>query len=184
MVMMQNSMAKAEVADIVMWPDPRLSETCEDVEEIDEETIGTITTMIKTMHKNRGVGIAANQIGVMKRIVVIDLADRMNAPMALINPRIVSKYGEVETLQEKCLSAPGVSLKTKRHYKVRVTALDITGEPMEFEADAEMAACLQHEIDHIDGVMFFERAATESGASIARRKARSKRKRRLRKQGS
>jgi peptide deformylase len=164
----------AEVAKVLKWPHKKLETRCKAVESIDESTIELIATMIKTMHANRGVGLAANQIGEMKRIIVFDLADRMEAPMVLINPVISHRYGEVTMLKEGCLSVPDVQLKTERSLKVRVTALDITGEPVEFEAEDGMAACLQHEIDHLDGIMFFERAASKAAGDIARRKARRK----------
>lgn len=147
-------------SDIVLSPSPILRQECDTVETIDASIEKTVKRMIKNMYDNDGVGIAAPQIGVTKRIVVIDCDydGRNKNPMVLINPEIIEKSDEMYDGTEGCLSIPGVCFTIPRHKYVKVRALDLKGQPYEIEAEEDLLCrCLQHEIDHTNGITMFER---------------------------
>jgi peptide deformylase len=107
------------------------------------------------MYAAPGIGLAAIQVGIGLRIIVIDISDEHDQPLCLINPEILSRYGE-EEMEEGCLSVPGYYETVKRAERVRVQALDRDGEPFELEVDGLLAVCIQHEIDHLDGKLFVD----------------------------
>lgn len=149
------------VRDIRLWPDPVLSRPTERVTEITPEIQKLIDDMAETMYDDDGIGLAAPQVGVSLRVLVMDVAPKEEQGpnlVALINPDIVEREGET-TYDEGCLSFPGLSVEVRRAAKVRVKALDRQGEPVELEAEGLPAICLQHEIDHLDGVVFIDRVS-------------------------
>jgi peptide deformylase len=111
--------------------------------------------MFDTMYAAPGIGLAATQVNVAKRLLVIDLSERHDRPLVLINPELVTREG-VEETEEGCLSVPGYFEKVTRAEKIRVRALDRHGKPMELEAEGLLAVCIQHEIDHLDGKLFVD----------------------------
>lgn len=147
--------------DIVLSPDPRLRAACETVEKIDRPIKQLAKRMAKTMYASHGVGLAAPQVGVNKRIVVVDTdwTERKDQdPLVLINPRIISESEETYTEGEGCLSIPGVTFMITRPKSIVVRATDLEGDEIEIEASEDLfCRCLQHEIDHINGITMFER---------------------------
>jgi peptide deformylase len=111
--------------------------------------------MLETMYAAPGIGLAATQVNVHKRIVVIDISEERNRPLCLINPEILELEG-IEEMEEGCLSVPGVYERVQRADRVRIRALDRDGQTFELEADGLLAVCIQHEIDHLDGKLFVD----------------------------
>ena len=147
------------VLDIVLYPDDRLRARCEPVDEITDEIRALISDMVDTMYDAPGVGLAAPQVGRALRITVIDCASPENEEpnlWVLINPRLLSKSGSI-IWEEGCLSIPGVFEDVKRAEKVLVRAMNLDGETYDIEADGLEAVCLQHELDHLDGVLFLDK---------------------------
>ena len=140
---------------ILRYPDPRLHTVATPVVLVDDEVRKLIADMAETMYEAPGIGLAATQVDVHKRIVVIDVSEDKSGLMALINPEILERSGE-QVCEEGCLSVPGIYEKVSRAERVKVRALNEKGEPFEFEADGLLAVCVQHEIDHLDGKVFVE----------------------------
>lgn len=124
--------------------------------EIDESLRSLIADMMETMYAAEGIGLAAPQIGISKRLVVIDLKQPEHEPLVLVNPRIVESGSEQEKAEEGCLSLPGVSALVQRPARVVVEAIDEQGRDFRIEADDLLARCIQHEIDHLDGTLFID----------------------------
>jgi peptide deformylase len=146
------------VRDIVLYPDPILRRAAEAVERFDEELRRLVEDLAATMYAAPGVGLAAPQVGVARRVAVIDVAPRSPESRlhVLVNPRIVGTSGR-QTEEEGCLSIPGFSEKVDRPLAVRVEARDADDRPVEIEAEGYLARALCHEIDHLDGVLFVDR---------------------------
>ena len=144
--------------DILVIPDKRLRLKSEPVKAIDKDIRALIEDMFETMYAAPGIGLAAIQIGVPKRVVTMDLAkkDDPAEPQVFINPEIVWSSDEKATYEEGCLSIPEYYEEVERPKSVRVKFLDRDGKPQEMEADGLLATCLQHEIDHINGVLFID----------------------------
>ena len=144
--------------DILIIPDKRLRMTSEPVKAIDKDVRGLIEDMFETMYAAPGIGLAAIQIGVPRRVVTMDLAkkDDPAEPLVFINPEIVWSSDEKATYEEGCLSIPEYYEEVERPKSVRVKFLDREGKPQQMEADGLLATCLQHEIDHINGVLFID----------------------------
>ena len=140
---------------ILRYPDPRLHTVATPVARVDDEVRKLIADMAETMYEAPGIGLAATQVDVHTRIVVIDVSEDKSGLMALINPEILERSGE-QVCEEGCLSVPGIYEKVSRAERVKVRALNEKGEPFEFEADGLLAVCVQHEIDHLDGKVFVE----------------------------
>jgi len=140
---------------ILRYPDPRLHTVATPVARVDDEIRKLIADMAETMYEAPGIGLAATQVDVHKRIVVIDVSEDKSGLMALINPEILERSGE-QVCEEGCLSVPGIYEKVLRAERVKVRALNEKGESVEFEADGLLAVCVQHEIDHLDGKVFVE----------------------------
>ncbi|CAI8807865.1 peptide deformylase [Methylocaldum szegediense] len=143
------------ILTILEFPDDRLRKKAAPVAEVDESIKRLVDDMFETMYAAPGVGLAATQVNVQKRIVVIDVSEEKNNPVCLINPEIVEKSGS-EEMDEGCLSVPGVFEKVTRAETVKVRALDRNGDAFELEADGLLAVCIQHEIDHLDGKLFVD----------------------------
>ena len=146
--------------EIVLMGDPVLREEATEVEEITEEVRRLVEDMFETMYHAEGVGLAAPQIGISKRIFVIDVRDEEDPEggrYALINPEIVAFSREVEKSPEGCLSIPGLEEIVERPSAVRVKALDLDGNEIEIEGDELLGRALQHEFDHLNGILFLDR---------------------------
>ena len=139
--------------EIKKYPDPILRKKSQEVREVDEEIKKLAEEMLKVMYMNKGAGLAAPQVGVLKRIIVFDIGQ---GPEVYINPRILKKQGRAKSL-EGCLSLPKVSLEIKRASKVRVEVLNKKAEKKIFKAEGLRAFVLQHEIDHLNGILILDR---------------------------
>ncbi len=140
------------ILKIKKYPDPILREKCEEVKEVNEEIKKLVDDMIETMQKNDGAGLAAPQVGVSKRVIVVETE---KGPVGFVNPKIVKKGKETVIEEEGCLSFPGLWLKIKRWKKVDIEALD--GDGKKVKAENLLASILQHEIDHLDGILYIDR---------------------------
>jgi len=141
--------------NILCFPDPRLRKKATDIGAITAKTRQLAEDMIETMYAAPGIGLAANQVNVQKRMVVIDISEDKSEPMVFINPEIIDKQGERE-YEEGCLSVPEAHEMVMRADTVRVKALDLDGEVFELAAEGLLATCIQHEIDHLDGKLFVD----------------------------
>jgi peptide deformylase len=143
------------ILDILHFPDARLRNVAKPVEQVDDGVRRLIDDMFETMYEAPGIGLAAIQVNVAKRVIVIDVSDDRSAPLALVNPEILERHG-VEEMDEGCLSVPGIYETVQRADRIRFRALDRDGNPFEREADGLLAVCIQHEIDHLDGKLFVD----------------------------
>lgn len=140
---------------ILHYPDPRLHTRAVEVTSVDDSIRQLIKDMAETMYAAPGVGLAATQVNVHKRVVVIDVSEDKTGLLALVNPHITERSGE-QVCEEGCLSVPGVYEKVSRAEWVKVRALNAEGETFELEADGLLAVCIQHELDHLEGKVFVE----------------------------
>ncbi|MFV0665381.1 peptide deformylase [Denitromonas sp.] len=140
---------------ILHFPDPRLHTKAVPVAKVDDRIRTLIRDMAETMYEAPGIGLAATQVNVHERVVVIDVSEDQSNLQAFINPEILERSGE-QVGEEGCLSVPGVYDKVVRAERVKVRALNEQGEPFELEADGLLAVCIQHELDHLDGKVFVE----------------------------
>ena len=138
---------------IQKYGNPILRQKCEPVKKVNNEIRKLIDDMLETMYKNNGVGLAAPQVGVKKRIIVIDVG---NGPLALVNPKITKRKGE-DILEEGCLSLPGILVKIKRATKINIEGLNREGKRISIEATYLAARALQHEIDHLNGILIIDK---------------------------
>ncbi len=146
------------ILDIVIAPDPVLKTVCEPVKEVNDEIRELLKNMLETMYKAPGIGLAACQVGVTKRVIVVDVSDdkEENQPYCMVNPEITWESDEYSVYQEGCLSLPEQYADVERPAAIKMTYLDETGKKIELEADGLLATCIQHEIDHLDGVLFVD----------------------------
>ena len=141
---------------ILRYPDPRLHTVARPVAVVDERIRRLAADMLETMYAESGVGLAATQVDVHERLIVMDTSDARDRPMVLINPEIVWASDERAVVEEGCLSVPQVYDKIERHARVKVRALDRAGQPFEIDAEGLSAVCVQHEMDHLRGKVFVE----------------------------
>ena len=141
--------------DILTYPDPRLRQIAKTVTEFDADLRRLTQDMAETMYAAPGIGLAAVQVNVPLRVVVIDLSEAKNDLLILINPEITQHAGSVST-QEGCLSVPEIYADVERAETISVRAQNVDGSPLEFDADELLAVCIQHEIDHLDGKVFVD----------------------------
>lgn len=143
--------------EILFYPDPRLAEKAREIGEVTQEIRDLAADMLETMYENRGVGLAAPQVGACCRLIVMDVSgpEERTEPEILVNPRILSKEGSI-TDEEGCLSVRNFRAKVARAERVVVEAQDLDGNPVRIETDGLRAVCLQHEIDHLEGVLFVD----------------------------
>ena len=141
--------------DILYYPDAQLRRTASAINNVDGKVAKLADQMLETMYTAPGIGLAATQVNVHERLVVIDVSEENDTPLVLINPEILTSEGE-EEMQEGCLSIPGVYETVKRPAIVRISAVDREGNPFEMDADGLLAVCIQHEIDHLDGKLFVD----------------------------
>lgn len=142
--------------EILEFPDPRLRTRAELVAEVDGEVRAIVRDMLNTMYHASGIGLAATQVNIHRRIIVIDVSEDRDELLVFINPEIVVIDEEPESHDEGCLSVPGFYESVVRPRKVRVSALDQHGESFAIEPIGMLAVCIQHEIDHLDGVLFID----------------------------
>ena len=140
---------------VLHFPDPRLRNRAEAVDAVDDGTRQLIDDMFETMYEAPGIGLAATQVNDRRRVITIDISEERNAPLALVNPEILEREGDIDH-EEGCLSVPGVFEYVKRARWIRCAALNRDGERFEFEAQDLLAVCVQHEIDHLDGKLFVD----------------------------
>jgi peptide deformylase len=161
------------ILDILVYPDPRLREVAKPVAKVDDRVRKLVEDMAETMYDAPGVGLAATQVGVNLRIFVVDTAgeDEPSDLRVFINPEILETDG-VQTWKEGCLSFPGISEEIKRAAHVKVRALGTDGKPFELEADGLLAVAVQHETDHLDGVLMIDKLNALKRRLVGRKMAR------------
>lgn len=142
--------------NILRYPDPRLHMVAKPVESVDDRLRRLVADMLETMYEAEGVGLAATQVDVHERVIVIDTSDSRDKPLVLINPELVARSEDMVVTDEGCLSVPAVYDKVRRHARVAVRALDRDGRVFEREAAGLNAVCIQHEMDHLMGKVFVE----------------------------
>ena len=143
------------ILDILEYPDPRLRTKAKPVKQVDDAVRQLIDDMFETMYDAPGIGLAASQVNVHRRIIVVDVSENRDEPHAFINPEL-STFGETVEAEEGCLSVPGFYEPVTRYEGVRVAALDRNGDPVEFEYEGLLSVCIQHECDHLDGKLFVD----------------------------
>lgn len=141
---------------ILCYPDPRLHTVAQPVAAVDERVRRLVADMLETMYAAEGIGLAATQVDVHERVIVIDVSEKRDAPRVLINPEILWRSDEMIQAEEGCLSVPTVFDSVPRHAQVRVRALDRDGAAQEFDAEGLLAVCVQHEMDHLLGKVFVD----------------------------
>ena len=154
--------------EILHFPDPRLRRRAEPVGAVDDRVRRLIDDMFETMYDAPGIGLAAPQVNVAKRVITIDLSKDRSEPLCLVDPEILRAGGEAET-EEGCLSVPGVYGVVKRAERIRVSATGRDGRSREIEAEGLLAACIQHEIDHLDGRLFVDHLSRMKRQRIRRK---------------
>lgn len=144
--------------DIITLPDPLLRQTSTPLERVDDETRKLMDDMLETMYAAPGIGLAAIQVAIPKRIIVVDTSDNEEErnPIAMVNPQIVEKSDEQRSYEEGCLSLPDVLVEIDRPKAITVNYLDREGEPQTLEADDLLATVIQHEVDHLDGKLIID----------------------------
>lgn len=145
---------------ILRYPDPRLHRVAKPVEQVDERVRQLVDDMLQTMYAAEGVGLAATQVDVHERIVVMDTSEQHDQPVVLINPEITWRSEDFAVAEEGCLSVPLTYDRVERHARVKVRALNREGQPFEMEAEGLTAVCVQHELDHLLGKVFVEYLST------------------------
>jgi len=143
------------ILNILEYPDPRLRTKAKPVSRVDDDVRRLIDDMLETMYDAPGIGLAASQVDVHQRIIVVDVSENRDDPHAFINPELALLGGKVET-EEGCLSVPGFYEPVTRAEQIRVNALDREGKPLEMDAQGLLAVCIQHECDHLEGKLFVD----------------------------
>jgi peptide deformylase len=141
---------------ILRYPDPRLNKVAKPVAHVDDRLRQLVIDMFETMYKSRGIGLAATQVDVHERLIVIDVSEDKSDQLVLINPAIIAHSEERVVSDEGCLSVPSIYDKVERYATVRVRATDREGQTYEFDAEGLLAVCVQHEMDHLMGKVFVE----------------------------
>jgi peptide deformylase len=141
---------------ILTYPDPRLHTVAKPVQAVDARIRDLVKDMLDTMYDAAGIGLAATQVDVHERLIVIDVSEERNQPLVLINPEIVWASEDKQVGDEGCLSVPGIYDGVERSRAIRVRALDADGQSRELEAEGLLAVCVQHEMDHLQGKVFVE----------------------------
>lgn len=147
------------VLDVLIYPEANLAKVCEPVEIVDAALNQFIDDMFDTMYDHEGIGLAAPQVNVLKRVITVDIEGDKTNQIVLINPEILESSGETG-IEEGCLSIPGCRALVPRKEKVKVKALNRQGEEFVLDADGLLAICIQHEIDHLNGVLFVDHIST------------------------
>jgi peptide deformylase len=161
---------------ILEYPDPRLRTQAEPIRVVDDAVRKLVDDMLETMYTAHGVGLAATQVDVHRRLIVLDVSDTRDQALVFINPELVSAEGRAPG-EEGCLSVPGIYDKLERAARIRVRALDRNGESFEMEAQGMLAVCIQHEMDHLEGKLFVD-YLSELKRQLIRRRLQKERKQR------
>ena len=143
------------ILDILHYPDQRLRTKAQPVAVVDQRIRDLISDMFETMYAAPGIGLAATQVDVHERVIVLDVSEDRANPVSLVNPELLMEDG-VEEMEEGCLSVPGVYELVSRAERIRVRGLDADGNPVELDADGMFAVCIQHEMDHLEGKLFVD----------------------------
>jgi len=145
------------IKKILTEPDPFLRQKSSEVDQVTDETRKLMDDMLETMYDAPGIGLAAIQIGVPKRVIVIDLSrDEKKSPLYFVNPKIIKKSDTDSTYEEGCLSVPGQFAEVDRPDKCHISFLDYNGKKQELKAEGLLATCIQHEMDHLEGILFID----------------------------
>ena len=144
------------ILTVLRFPDERLRTKAQPVTDINDDIRTIVDNMLETMYQEKGVGLAATQVNIHQRIVVIDVSEDGDSPLVLINPEIIQKSDDTVVNEEGCLSVPGCYAKVNRHSTVTVKALDQNGKEFTLDADELLAICIQHELDHLSGILFVD----------------------------
>ncbi len=143
------------ILDILHYPDPRLRIKAQPVPAVDDSVRRLISDLFETMYAAPGIGLAATQVNVHQRVIVVDVSEQHDQPWCFINPRVTGTEGREQT-EEGCLSVPGVFETVERAERIQVQALNVQGETINLAADGLLAVCIQHEIDHLEGKLFVD----------------------------
>lgn len=170
----QRPISTMAILNILHYPDPRLRTKAKPVQSVDDTVKALVADMFETMYDAPGIGLAATQVNVHKRVLVIDISDTRNDPVCLINPEILESSGN-EEMEEGCLSVPDVYETVERAERIKVRALDLEGKVIEFETAGLLAICIQHEIDHLDGKLFVDRLSQIKRSRIRKKFEKSQR---------
>ncbi len=164
---------------LIYYPDPVLQKRAEPIDHIDEDTKKLTSEMFEVMYENKGIGLAAPQVGILKRVVTVDISgsEKRNSPLVLINPEIIKQEGEEES-EEGCLSLPGFKCKIKRSSLIHVKYTDLEGQEKTLDARDMLAICLQHEIDHLNGKLIIDYAGRLRRSMYEKKLKKMKKKRR------
>ncbi len=154
--MHSQTMNQPELLTILRYPDPRLHKVAKPIGQVDDRVRAIIARMLATMYEANGIGLAATQVDIHERLIVMDVSEERNEPMVLINPELVWASEEKRKGEEGCLSVPGIYDGVERSVAVRVRALDGDGRSREISAEGLLAVCIQHEMDHLLGKVFVE----------------------------
>ena len=146
--------------EVLYFPDKRLRKIAKPVEKVDQGIKNIIDQMFFTMYEEKGIGLAATQVNIHKRIIVIDVSENKDEKVCLINPEILLLSEETDSMEEGCLSVPGFYESVTRSKDVKVTTLNYNGEKIVLEADGLLSTCIQHEIDHLNGKLFVDHIST------------------------
>jgi len=143
---------------IIIEPDPILRKKCEPLEKVDTDTKKLMDDMLETMYAAPGIGLSAVQIGILKRLVVIDISrdEEKKNPIFLINPEIINQSKQISVYEEGCLSIPGQFAEIERPAECTLKYIDYNGKEKELKADGLLATCIQHEVDHLNGILFID----------------------------
>lgn len=144
------------ILTVLRFPDPRLKTKASPVTDITDATLTIIDNMLATMYEEKGVGLAATQVDIHQRIVVMDVSENGDQPIVLINPEIIATSEETVINEEGCLSVPGIYAKVDRHTTCTVRALDRQGKTFTLDGEGLLSICIQHELDHLNGVVFVD----------------------------
>lgn len=161
---------------ILEYPDPRLRKRAEPIGKVDDAVRQLAANMLETMYGAKGIGLAATQVDVHKRLIVLDVSESRDNPLVLINPELLTAEGKGPG-EEGCLSVPGIYDKLSRATHIKIKALNLSGESFEMEAEGLLAVCIQHEMDHLEGKLFVDYLSELKRTLIRRRLEKERRQR-------
>ena len=155
--------------EVLHFPDKRLRKVAVPVKKVDDEIKNIIEQMFFTMYEEKGIGLAATQVNIHKRIIVIDVSENKDKKIFLINPEIISLSEDIDSMEEGCLSVPGFYENVSRPKTVKVSSLDYDGKQIEIEANGLLSTCIQHEIDHLNGRLFVDHISSLKRSRIEKK---------------
>ena len=155
--------------EVLHFPDKRLRKVAVPVKKVDDEIKNIIEQMFFTMYEEKGIGLAATQVNIHKRIIVIDVSENKDKKIFLINPEIISLSDDIDSMEEGCLSVPGFYENVSRPKTVKVSSLDYDGKQIEIKANGLLSTCIQHEIDHLNGRLFVDHISSLKRSRIEKK---------------